>query len=284
MAPKSDGPLSEARSPLTPRAAVDRPLRIAVVNLMPMLETYEPSLRALFATSGREVEPVWVRLATHAYRSSEPAHLSLHYRSYDRVVAEALPDGLVLTGAPVEHLTLADVRYWSELSELLDHARRELGGTLGICWGAMALAEREGLRKEIYARKIFGAFEHTVSPRARDLLRLRGDSFLCPQSRFAGFSRDEVARAEAEGRVVGLADGGEAGPTLLASGDGRVVMHLGHPEYGPTRLGFEWRRDRALGRSDVGPPSGYDLERDCPKQDWSHDSADFIAGWFARLG
>jgi homoserine O-succinyltransferase len=264
--------------------ASGRTLRIGVVNLMPRLETYEPSLRALFASSGRAVEPVWIRLATHAYRSSDPEHLAAHYRSYERALGDGPLDGLVLTGAPVEHLPLAEVRYWPELSRLLDDARARLPGTLGICWGAMALAEREGVRREVFARKVFGVFHHATTPYAGALLGLDGDAFACPQSRFAGFEHAEVAQAERAGRVMLLGDGGEAGPTLLATPDGRVVMHLGHPEYDAPRLGYEWRRDAAAGRTDVDPPRGYDLERDRPELDWSGDSAAFMRGWLDRLG
>jgi homoserine O-succinyltransferase len=83
--------------------------------------------------------------------------------------------------------------------------------------------------------------------------------------------------------VVALGDGGDAGPTLLASADGRVVMHLGHPEYDAPRLGFEWRRDQAAGRTDVDPPRGYDLEADRPLRAWRDDSAAFVRGWLGRL-
>lgn len=258
-------------------------VRVGVINLMPRLETYEPSLLALFAASGVAVEPVWVRLESHAYRSSDPAHLAAHYRSYDRVRAEGPIDGLLLTGAPVEHLPLSEVRYWPELSTILDDARASLAGTLGICWGAMALGEREGLRKDVFARKIFGVFEHALTPAARGHLGLEGATFACPQSRFAGFDRDELARGEADGRVVSLGDGGDAGPTLLATADGRVTMHLGHPEYDADRIGYEWRRDRAAGRTDVDPPRGYDVDVDRPAFDWAHDSAAFARGWLRRL-
>ncbi|MBM4358294.1 MAG: homoserine O-succinyltransferase [Deltaproteobacteria bacterium] len=261
-----------------------RALRVGVVNLMPRLETYEPSLRALFAASGHAVEPVWIRLATHAYRSSDPAHLDAHYRSYERAQEDGVLDGLLLTGAPVEHLPLAEVRYWPELSQLLDDARDRLRGTLGICWGAMALAEREGVRKAVFARKVFGVYRHTTSSHAKELLGLDGPEFACPQSRFAGFDRAETEQAERAGRVLTLGDGSDAGPTLLATPDGAVMMHLGHPEYDASRLGFEWRRDAAAGRTDVDPPRGYDLERDRPELDWSSDSAAFLRGWLDRLG
>lgn len=262
---------------------VRRPLRVGVINLMPRLETYEPSLRRLFAASGEDVAFVGIRLATHGYSSSDPAHLSANYVGYDAALATAPLDGLVLTGAPVETLPLRDVRYWSELSEVLDHARHACASTLGICWGAIALAEREGLKKSIYSRKVFGLFRHDVAGDARRSLDLGSRSFHCPQSRFAGFSSREALASHEDGRVRLLAEGGDAGPTLLASVDGRVVMHLGHPEYDLSRLGYEWRRDEAAGRTDVDPPEGYDLANDRPVVDWQQDSASFMAAWLRRV-
>ena len=259
-----------------------RALRIGIVNLMPRLETYEPLLSAWFEGAGRPLELAWIRLASHGYASSDPAHLAAHYTTYEAARARGPLDGFVVTGAPVEHLPLEEVRYWPELSSLLDDARAHVGSTLGICWGAMALAEREGARREVLSRKISGVFRHTVRARGAAVTGLSGDGFACPHSRFAGFSADEIARAEAEGRLVEIADGGEAGPALLATPDGRAWMHLGHPEYDAGRLGAEWRRDEAAGRTDVDPPRGYDLVQDRPAFAWGEDSRAFLRAWLAR--
>ncbi len=256
-------------------------VRVGVVNLMPRLETYEPSLRALFAAAGVPVSPVWIRLRTHVYRSSDPAHLAAHYVDFDAALAEGPLDGLLLTGAPVEHLPVTEVRYWPELDARLRAARAAGTGILGICWGAMALAEQAGLAKEVYPRKVFGQFEHQNTPAAAELLGLSGAGFVAPQSRFAGFSSAEVERAERAGQIRLLADAPGAGPTLLATTDARVFMHLGHPEYDLDRLGYEWARDRAAGRADVDPPVGY--VDDAPTRDWRGDSAAFMRAWLETL-
>ncbi len=263
------------------------PLRVGVVNLMPRLETYEPSLVSLATRTHEagspEVALVWLRLATHGYRSSDPAHLAARYVSYEKALADRPLDGVLLTGAPVEHLPLSEVRYWPELSELLDHATEASRSVLGICWGAMALGEREGLRKSVFARKVSGVFEHRVPARGEAALPLGSRSFVCPHSRFAGFERDEVERAQADGRLVCVGDAGDAGPAVLATPNARVVMHLGHPEYDDSRLPYEWARDQAAGRTDVGPPEGYDLSSGRPVRDWTHDSVAFFRAWLARL-
>lgn len=256
-------------------------VRVGVVNLMPRLETYEPSLRALFAAAGVPVSPVWIRLRTHVYRSSDPVHLAANYVDFDAALAEGPLDGLLLTGAPVEHLPVTEVRYWPELDARLRAARSAGTGILGICWGAMALAEQAGLSKDVYPRKVFGQFEHRTTRAASDFLGLSGAGFVAPQSRFAGFSSAEVDRAERAGLIRLLADARGAGPTLLATPDASVFMHLGHPEYDLDRLGYEWARDRAAGRTDVDPPVGY--VNDAPTRDWRPDSAAFMRAWLRRL-
>ncbi len=256
-------------------------MRIGVVNLMPRLETYEPSLRALFAAAGVPVSLVFVRLRTHVYRSSDPAHLSASYVDFGTALASGPLDGLLLTGAPVEHLPVSEVRYWPELEAHLRAVRAAGTGILGICWGAMALAELAGLSKVVYPRKVFGQFVHRNTPAAAALLGLSGAHFVGPQSRFAGFTAAEVERAEQAGEITLLADAPGAGPTLLATPDARVFMHLGHPEYDLDRLGYEWQRDQAAGRTDVDPPVGY--AHGAPTQDWREDSAAFLRAWLGTL-
>ena len=254
-----------------------RPLRVGVVNLMPRAETYESSLVSLFVDAGIAIEPVWLRLATHAYASSDPAHLAERYLSYANAAAERAFDAVVVTGAPVEHLPLSKVRYWEELRELLLDARVHAHGVLGLCWGALALGELEGLEKSLVPTKIFGVFSHTLRGRAATDFGLSDGAMRCPHSRFAGFSSSEVARGQRDGQVRLVADAGAAGPAILTSADGRVVMHLGHPEYEFARLAFEWQRDRAAGRTGVGPPQG--VSTDAATRPWRSDSARFAVAW-----
>jgi homoserine O-succinyltransferase len=265
---------------------VTRPLRVGVLNLMPRLETYEPSLRAALSSGDspqRCVELVGIRLASHGYRSSDPEHLRAHYRGYDEVTREAPLDGLLLTGAPVETLDFPAVHYWQELAFLLYRARREVSSTLGLCWGAMALASLEGIAKVNLPRKIFGAFDHELSPEGRAWLPSLGGSYRCPQSRHAGLEEASVARAIRDGRVLSLARSDATGHTLLVTGDRRVVMHLGHPEYEPSRIAFEWDRDRAAGREDVTSPAGFDPEGRTPLLSWEADSRAFFRAWVGGL-
>lgn len=250
----------------------DRRPRVGVVNLMPRAETYEPLLRD--ALPGCEL--AYIRLARHGYRSSDPAHLARHYCPW-----EAAPDldALLLTGAPVEHLDFDAVTYWEELRALLADARARRLPTLGVCWGAMALAKTLGVEKISLPHKVFGAFDDALTPAGQRALPTLGARMRCAHSRHAGLRDDDVRRAEREGRVVVLARGDETGASLLRGAQGEVWMHLGHPEYAPARITFEWQRDRAAGRDDVSPPRGFDPEGVTPITPWDHDARAFFRTW-----
>lgn len=257
--------------------AGSRPLRVGILNLMPRAEAYERMLlRALgeACAEGPLVAPVWLRLEEHEYRSSDGEYLRATYQTYAAAQAQSPLDGLIVTGAPVEELPYAEVRYWGELNALLDRAHREVACTVGLCWGAMALAYRLGVDKVALYPKLFG------------LLPLRGDhedddTAYCAQSRHSGLDELQTANKQSTGLLRVLAAGPLAGSTVLESGDQRLLMHLGHPEYTAERLLFEYQRDLAAGRPDVPAPSNIDsaLARALHLR---HGAA-FFASFFARI-
>jgi homoserine O-succinyltransferase len=236
-----------------------RALRVGIINLMPSAEAYEPVLLEPLGSGERWVEPVWIRLASHGYQSSDAAHLARFYRGIEH--AGAL-DGLILTGAPVEELPFEEVRYFPELRGVLERARTTIPRTLGLCWGGMALAQLLGVGKVRFARKLFGVYA------------LEGFG-PCAQSRHAGLDPVQLGDAEVRGQVRVL-----AGDTIVESVDGRYLMHLGHPEYTPARLRFEYLRDRELGRGDVGQPHG--VSGAPPASPLPHGYA-FFADWLERV-
>ena len=253
-------------------------LRIGIVNIMPQLEAYEPSLLAPLAAAGHVVEPVFVRLESHGYASSDRATLDRFYRTFDDVVNDAPLDGLILTGAPVEELPFQEVRYWTELQGILRHARTNIRSTLGICWGGMALGGVLGIEKMLYPRKLFGVYrneglvpDHPLIPGA----------FECAHSRHSGIADAELERAAGAGTVRLLGHAPETGYTLFETPDHRFVAHLGHPEYEGTRLAFEWQRDQGLGRTDVGPPHAFDVHR--PVTRWRGHREGLFRRWLAFL-
>jgi homoserine O-succinyltransferase len=248
------------------------PLRIGVINLMPRAGAYEPLLRGVL----HDAELVFIRLRTHAYGSSE---LASGYTYFDEAQARGPLDGLLLTGAPVEDLTFDEVRYWPELRAILTSARATIPSTLGLCWGGMALAELLGIGKVRFRKRLFGRYP-LVALQASPLMP-PGEPLWYVQSRHAGLHSGLLESAVRKGEVRVLAYSELFGYTVFESADGRFIGHLGHPEYTPARLVEEYRHDQALGRRDVEPPRGIDLEQ--PELGYRSHGALFFAHWLEQL-
>ena len=259
------------------------PLRIGIINIMPRAETYERYLMAPLAEAPLPAEPIWIRLRTHVYSSSDADQIARRYVTYEQALGSRGLDGLILTGAPVEELPFEEITYWPELRSILADARAQVPTTLGLCWGGLALAHMLGIEKRGYPRKLFGAFRHRRLALGGALLGGReeqgqqGDSFWCAQSRHSGIADAELERAAGEGAVRLLAHAPETGYTVFETPDHRYVMHLGHPEYEPARLVQEWERDAKLGRPDVAPPVNVDLR--APVNVWKDHRAALFADW-----
>src|SRR5512141_1515973 len=178
-----------------------RPLRIGIITLMPQAELYACHLLYPLGRSVIQVEPVWIRLEGHQYKSSDKEHLKRYYVSFHDAIAEQPLDGLILTGAPVEELPFEQVTYWKELTTILRFARSNIPSTLGICWGALALAKMLEIEKMIYPMKVFGVFETRNLDPSHPITGDSDDEFLCPQSRHAGIDDLALERAADEGLV-----------------------------------------------------------------------------------
>ncbi len=220
-----------------------RPLRIGIMNLMPIGERYEFNVLMPLGLSILQIEPVWIRLESHAYKTWAPGHLDNLYVSYEEAVRESPLDGLIITGAPVEHLKFEDVHYWSEFVEIVNDTRQNTPSTLGICWGGFALAYLEGISKINFEQKLFGVYELNNLDPTHQIMSAMDDKFWVPQSRLAGMSDSELDHASSVGMINILASGKESGHTIFETADQRVLMHLGHPEYSASRLAYEILRD-----------------------------------------
>jgi homoserine O-succinyltransferase len=259
-------------------AAAGAPIRIGIINIMPRLEAYEPFLLDALATQRELVEPVFLRLGSHSYQSSDHAHLDRFYCTFDAAVGDAPLDGLIVTGAPVEELPFEAVHYFRELEDILGYARRRIACTLGLCWGGMAIGQLLGIGKRGYSKKLFGVFDDRALVADHDVVGAAG--FCCAHSRHSGVVEDDLERAARAGVVRALSRGEQTGYSMFESSDRRYLAHIGHPEYDAERLAFEWRRDRELGRTDVDAPVGFDPE--AATTAWrSHRDAVF-SGFVAR--
>jgi homoserine O-succinyltransferase len=217
-----------------------RPLRVAILNLMPTKIATETQLLRLLSNSALQVEVTLLHTATHESKNTDAGHLLNHYHTFDEICDEKF-DGLIITGAPVEQMPFEEVEYWRELTGLMDWAETNVESTFHICWGAQAgLYHRYGIPKYDLPQKMFGVFEHRVLSRTERLLRGFDDIFLAPHSRHT-----EIRRADVEkiGDLNILAESDESGLYILATKDGRKIFVTGHSEYDPFTLKAEYDRD-----------------------------------------
>jgi homoserine O-succinyltransferase len=254
-----------------------RALRIGILNIMPEAENYEFNLLFPLGRSILQIIPVWIRLKSHSYSSSNQGHLDRHYVSFEEAVKDRHLDGLLISGAPVEKLAFEDVTYWSELQEIMDYAREHIASTLGICWGGLALAKHIGIPKINYKKKLFGVFQTKNLDTTHPITGEMDDIYAVPNSRHAGVDEVKLEELSKSGDVNLLAKSDEAGYMIFETTDHRFVMHLGHFEYDADRLVEEYKRDMALERDDVEPPRHVNLEN--PVNLWRAQNTEFFTQW-----
>jgi homoserine O-succinyltransferase len=258
-----------------------RPLRVGILNIMPKGEAYEPYLLFPLSRTIIQIEPIWIRLHSHAYKSTDIDHLDQYYDYFENAIAKAPLDGLVVTGAPVEEMEYEQVSYWDEITTILTFARQNITSTFGICWGGLALAKMVGIEKEMFKEKLFGVFETRNLDRSHPITGELDDVFWCVQSRHSGISDGVLERERLSGTLNLLAHSSNGGYTIFESADRRFLMHLGHPEYEAHRLVDEYRRDAALGRSDVPLPANLDVNN--PVNRWRSHGLEFFAQWIRYI-
>ncbi len=230
-----------------------RPLKIAILNIMPTKITTETQLLRLLGNTPLQVETALLRPASHMSKNTPEEHLETFYKTFDEIQGEHF-DGLIITGAPVEQMPFEDVNYWEELERIMDWSKNNVYSTLHICWGAQAgLYYHYGVPKRDLPNKMFGVFEHTKIKEHVKLLRGFDDVFFVPHSRHTEITHEDVARID---KLEILAESKEAGVYLVASKDGRHIFATGHSEYDPYTLKLEYERDVERGM-DIQVPKNY---------------------------
>ncbi len=238
-----------------------RPLRIAILNLMPTKITTETQLLRLLGNSPLQVSAVLLHPASYTSRNTPEDHLTTFYKTFDDVKDEFF-DGLIITGAPVEHLQFEEVDYWPELMRIMKWSLTHVWSTFHICWGAQAgLYYHYGIPKHPLPEKQFGVFAHRVCRKNTMLLRGFDDVFYAPHSRHTEVRRADI---EAVGSLDLLACSDEAGVYIVKSRDGRHIYVTGHSEYDPLTLKAEYDRDLAKGL-DIQIPKNYFEDNDPAK-------------------
>ncbi|ULQ60945.1 homoserine O-succinyltransferase [Brucepastera parasyntrophica] len=230
-----------------------RPLKIAILNLMPAKEVTETQLLRLLGNTPLQIEITLLTMASHKSANTSAEYLNMFYRTFESVKDQKF-DGLVITGAPVEHLSFEQVDYWNELSEILEWSKTHVYSTLYICWGAQAaLYYFYSIDKQLLDSKVFGIFEHRVLNPVHKLVRGFDDTFRAPHSRHTAIRREDIEKFS---DLEILAESDEAGVFLVASRDGRSIFITGHAEYDADTLAKEYQRDLARGLS-ISIPHDY---------------------------
>ena len=255
-----------------------RPMRVAILNLMPTKIATETQLLRLLGNSALQVDVTLLHTATHESKNVDAEHLLEHYTTFERVRDQKF-DGLIITGAPVEQMPFEEVDYWPEIAAIIDWAETAVSSTLNICWGAQAaLYRRYGIPKHPLPGKMFGVFEHrTLAPTDR-LMRGFDDVFLAPHSRHTEVRRADIDKV---GEIAILAESDEAGVYIVGSSDGRHVFVTGHSEYDPLTLKAEYDRDVARGLP-IDVPKNYYPDDDpsrAPQVRWRGHANLLFANW-----
>jgi homoserine O-succinyltransferase/O-acetyltransferase len=250
-----------------------RALRIGIINVLSHTEDYEASLLQPLGRSVMQIEPVWIRLKTREYNAVDRGHLESDYVTFDEAVAKLPLDGLILAGAPLEGVDLEQVPYWQEIVRILKYARNNIPGTLGICWGALAIAAFMNIPRVHYEKKLLGVFDTRNLDESHAIMGALDDQFWCPHVRLSGVADEDLELERDKGNLLLLAYADGAGYTIAESVDQRFLMHFGNPEFEAHTLADELKQ---VGH-EVSKMSYFDLED--PKNRWRGHGTCFFQQW-----
>jgi homoserine O-succinyltransferase len=255
-----------------------RPLQILLLNLMPTKVITETQFSRLLGNTPLQVELTLMHTKSHQSKNTSEEHLLAFYCTFDEIKDKKF-DGMIITGAPVEHMPFEEVEYWDELCEIMEWSLTHVQSTFHICWGAQAgLYYHFGIGKYQLDRKMFGIFPHTADHKKSILFRGFDDVFMVPHSRHTGVDRDEI---EAVHELKILASSEEAGVFAVKTEEGRQIFITGHPEYDADTLKKEYDRDVAAGKP-IDLPKNYFPNNDptCePPATWRSSANLLYSNW-----
>ncbi|MCR5290190.1 MAG: homoserine O-succinyltransferase [Treponema sp.] len=255
-----------------------RPLKLAIVNLMPTKIATETQLLRLLSNTPLQVEISLVRMEHHVSKNTGEEHLEKFYIGSEELFKHNY-DGMIITGAPVEQMPFEQVDYWQDLTKIMDYARKNVYCTLYICWGAQAgLYHHYGIQKQLLSKKLFGVFSNTRKTQADPLLRGFDDVFPIPQSRHTTIKYGDVASHD---DLVILAQSLESGVSIVKSKDNRSVFITGHLEYDTNTLADEYWRDKGKNLP-IDIPVHYfpdDNPEEQPCSSWRSTAHLFYSNW-----
>ncbi|MBU6236115.1 MAG: homoserine O-succinyltransferase [Alphaproteobacteria bacterium] len=255
-----------------------RPLRIALLNLMPNKIPTETQFMRVLGATPLQIEMTLLRTATYESKNTSAEHLTTFYKTWEDVKNERF-DALIVTGAPVEHLEYDDVNYWPELRAIFDWADTNVYSTFFVCWGAQAaLYHHHGVRKHKTPAKKFGVFPHRILKPFHPLIAGFDDDFPVPVARNTEVRHEDVAHLT---NLDILAESDETGLCLAFDEAKRRVYMFNHLEYDADTLSFEYFRDKASGFGDTFPQNYFpdDDDTKAPRITWRAHRTLFFANW-----
>ncbi len=231
-----------------------RPLRIAILNLMPLKIMTETDLLRLISNTPLQIELDFIDTDSHVSKNTPREHIETFYKSFNDIKCNNY-DGLIITGAPVEKVRFEDVDYWNELTQIFDWAKTHVTSTLYICWAAQAgLYYHYGVPKYVLDKKISGVFKHRIDDELNPIFRGFDDVFYVPHSRFSEVRRVDIEKVP-ELKIIAESD--ESGIYMVMARGGREFFITGHSEYSPYTLDYEYRRDVDKGLNPAVPANYY---------------------------
>ncbi|MGB1033445.1 MAG: homoserine O-succinyltransferase [Primorskyibacter sp.] len=260
-----------------------RPLRIGLLNLMPKKIQTETQFARLIGATPLQIELSLIRMSAHETRNTAAEHMEAFYRSFAEVEATGEKfDGLIITGAPIEHLDYDQVTYWDELSRIFDWTQTHVNMTLGVCWGGMAMINHfHDVPKHILDAKAFGCVRHRNCAPASPYLRGFSDDMVIPVSRWTELRRPEI---EAAGLDI-LIDSTDTGPCLVDDPQHRALYVFNHFEYDSDTLKQEYDRDVAEGKP-INVPANYYPDDDPsqpPQNRWRSHAHLLYGNWLSEI-
>lgn len=252
-----------------------RPLKIAIFNIMPLKEITETQLLRRLSNTPIQLEITLINSATHICKNTSKEYLNTFYKTFDKIKNERF-DGLIITGAPVEHLKFEDVSYWEELKEIMRWSKTNVTSTLHICWGAQAgLYFHYGINKKNLNEKKFGIFNHIKNDEHCFLLRGVDETFTAPHSRYTYNDKSDILN---NNNLNLLSETTTGDVYIVESKDKKNVFITGHPEYDKETLKLEYERDLKKGLK-IKEPENYFDKHGKIKMTWLSSSSLIFANW-----
>ncbi|NVO55027.1 homoserine O-succinyltransferase [Rhodobacteraceae bacterium B1Z28] len=259
-----------------------RPLRIGLLNLMPKKIQTENQFARLIGATPLQIDLSLIRMTEHRTKNTAAAHMAEFYRPFQEVKNQKF-DGLIITGAPIEHLEFDDVTYWNEISEVFEWTQTNVHSTFGVCWGGMAMINHfHGVKKHMLDAKAFGCFRHQNLKAASPFLRGFSDDCVIPVSRWTEMKQDEIDGAPGLTTLLGSDD---VGPCLIEDPSHRALYIFNHFEYDSDTLKQEYDRDIANG-TPINVPINYypgDDPAQTPQNRWRSHAHLLYGNWINAI-